>query len=589
MEILQVKNLNFTYPGCSEKIIDDVTFSVESGEFVVICGETGCGKTTLLRMLKKELAPFGERSGKIYYNNMNLEELDDHTAACDIGFVMQKPENQIVTDKVWHELSFGLENMGLSTPVIRRRVSEMSSYFGIGDWFHKEISELSGGQKQLLNLAAVMVMQPKVLILDEPTAQLDPITAADFIATLQRLNQDFSITIIIVEHRLEEVLPIADQAMLLEKGKLLYYDTPRKVAKQLKTNHRMMCAMPTAVRLYNALQIDSSCPLTVKEGRNFIENNFKNEIKILTGHHERNSNGAKLYPEDTLESVTYQRNKDIALQLKDVWFRYHKDSPDVLKGAELTVYQNEIFCILGGNAAGKSTMLGVASGVLKPYSGNISLFGKKMKDYKNGTLYKNNLAMLPQDVATVFLRDTVEEDLKELMKEEVSLLFDISKLLHKHPYDLSGGEQQLCALAKVLMQKPRILLLDEPTKGIDAFAKKGILKILQDLKAMGMTIVIVTHDVEFAAGCADRCALFFDGAITSTDPPRLFFAENSFYTTAANRMTRQFYKNIVTIEDAVTICQLNGVKDVMKEEINDEKGNSICAAADRDSCGYSAG
>lgn len=542
MEILQVKNLSFTYPGCNSKVIDDVSFTVESGEFMVICGETGCGKTTLLRSFKKELAPYGERSGEIYYNGIRLEELDNSTAASEIGYVMQKPENQIVTDKVWHELSFGLENLGFATPVIRRRVSEMSSYFGIGDWFHKDINELSGGQKQLLNLAAVMVMQPKVLILDEPTAQLDPITAADFIATLQRLNRDFSITIILVEHRLEEVLPIADTVLMLEKGKLLYYDTPRKVAKLLKNNERMMYAMPCAVRLFNAFQINVTCPLTVKEGRSFVEHNFNNHVQLL---HQRGENPSK-------------RKEDIALQLKDVWFRYHKDTMDVLKGADLTVYKNEILCILGGNASGKTTMLGVAAGVLKPYSGSITLFGKKLKDYKNGTLYQNNLALLPQDVATVFLGNTVEEDLKELGQLNMDLPYDVSGLLQQHPYDLSGGEQQLCALTKVLLQKPRVLLLDEPTKGIDAFAKRGIIKILKNLKTMGITIVIVTHDVEFAAECADRCGLFFDGNITSTDAPELFFAENSFYTTAANRMTRQIYDHIVTVEDAVKICEMNG-------------------------------
>ncbi len=562
MEIIQVENLSFTYPEGSQRVIDNISFSVKEGEFVVVCGETGCGKTTLLRMLKKELTPCGDRRGEILYQGVKLEELPAHVAAAEIGFVLQKPENQIVTDKVWHELAFGLENLGLSTPVIRRRVSEMSSYFGIGDWFHKEISELSGGQKQLLNLASVMVMQPRVLILDEPTAQLDPITAADFIATLQRLNRDFSVTIIIVEHRLEEVLPVADYVMLLEKGRLLAYDTPREVAKQLNNNMRMMYAMPCAVRLYNAFQIDTPCPLTVREGRSFIQESFRTERKTLEGVSASESDFQKRKGDTSFISsgVTIDTfaAKEVALRLKDVWFRYHKDSADVLKGTELTVYQNEILCILGGNASGKSTLLGVIAGILKAYGGTIQLFGKKIKDYKNGTLYQNNLALLPQDVATVFLGNTVEEDLKELGKEKIELPFDISGLLKKHPYDLSGGEQQLCALAKVLLQNPRILLLDEPTKGVDAFAKQGVLQILRELKAGGMTIVVVTHDVEFAAECGDRCALFFDGNITSTDEPRLFFAENSFYTTAANRMTRQLYQNIVTVGDAVRICQLNG-------------------------------
>jgi energy-coupling factor transporter ATP-binding protein EcfA2 len=278
--------------------------------------------------------------------------------------------------------------------------------------------------------------------------------------------------------------------------------------------------------------------------RSLIEANFTNEVRTLKTS----------APEDS------GRKKETVLQLKEVWFRYHRDTPDILKGASLTVYRNEILCILGGNASGKSTMLGVIAGILKAYGGTITLFDKKLQSYKYGSLYRNNLALLPQDVTTVFTGNTVEEDGKELGNLQESLPFDISGLLHRHPYDLSGGEQQLCALAKVLLQKPRLLLLDEPTKGIDAYAKRDIIKILKDLKKSGMTIILVTHDVEFAAACADRCALLFDGDIISADTPELFFAENNFYTTAANRMTRYIYDNIVTIEEAIEICRRNGRK-----------------------------
>ncbi|MDF2841873.1 MAG: ykoD 1 [Herbinix sp.] len=538
MDILQIKELNFTYPSCGNKILDNISFNVKDGDFVVVCGETGCGKSTLLRMLKKELIPVGERTGAVYYNHILLDELKDEISASEIGFVLQKPENQIVTDKVWHELSFGLENMGLPSAVIRRRVSEMSSYFGIGEWFSKEVNELSGGQKQLLNLASILVMQPKILILDEPTSQLDPIAAADFIATLQKLNRELSLTILLVEHRLEEVFPIANMVLMLEKGQVVNYDTPVKVAGMLRENERMMCAMPSAVRLFHHFDINTKCPITVKEGRRFIEENFTNEINEL----QRNQP---------------MRSKEVVLQFKDVWFRYHKDARDILKGTTFSVFQNEIFCILGGNASGKTTMLGAAAGIHRSYAGSIKLYGQKINSFKNGKLYKNNLALLPQDVATVFVGNTVEEDLCEISKDNIAIPFDISGLLKNHPYDLSGGEQQICALAKVLLQKPRVLLLDEPTKGVDAFAKQGIINILKDLKRMGLTIIIVTHDVEFAASCADRCALCFDGNIVSSDVPELFFTDNNFYTTAANRMTRYLYEKIVTIEDAINICSFN--------------------------------
>lgn len=538
MELLQVENLSFAYPGRSEKALDGVSFAVNGGDFVVVCGETGCGKTTLLRMLKRELTPAGERSGTVRFRGVRLDELDARASACEIGFVMQKPEQQIVTDKVWHELAFGLENSGLPTPVIRRRVAEMASYFGIGDWFRRDVAELSGGQKQLLNLAAVMVMQPKLLILDEPTSQLDPIAAADFIATLQKLNRELSLTILLVEHRLEEVFPAADKALLLKKGKIARYGTPRSVAGSLAEDEPMLDAMPCAVRVYHRLEAPGPCPLTVKEGRRFIEDNFKNTVR-------------------SLEFPSYAHAPMAALELKDVWFRYEKDRPDVLRGTSLTVYEHEIFCVLGGNAAGKSTMLGVAAGLRRAYRGKIRVFGKKIGDYRNGALYKNTLALLPQDVQTVFLQNTVRGDLAEISSDFSPVPFDLTPYLDRHPYDLSGGEQQLCALAKTLLLKPRLLLLDEPTKGVDAHAKRRILDVLRDLRSSGLTVVIVTHDVEFAALCADRCALFFGGEIASCDVPSLFFAENNFYTTAANRMTRFYYDNVVTAEDAVRLCKLN--------------------------------
>ena len=272
MELLKVENLTFTYPrqpgDTSEQrpALSDVSFQVEEGEFLVVCGESGCGKTTLLRLLKRELAPEGEKSGAIYFHGASQEELTDREAACEIGFVMQNPENQIVTDKVWHELAFGLENMGMSTPEIRRRVAEMACFFGIDDWFRKKTAELSGGQKQLLNLASIMAMQPRLLILDEPTSQLDPIAAKDFIQTLMKINKELGLTILLTEHRLEDAFPVADRVAVMEKGRLLFIRPPKEAGKELKKldkNHKMLLGLPSAVRIYQGLDAaDVECPLT---------------------------------------------------------------------------------------------------------------------------------------------------------------------------------------------------------------------------------------------------------------------------------------------------------------------------------------
>ena len=553
MEILHLENVSFRYPTAAENAIDGVSLRVQSGEFVVVCGESGCGKTTLLRLLKRALAPAGTRSGEIYYCGVAQSALSERTEASEIGYVLQNPDNQIVTDKVWHELAFGLENLGLPTEVIRRRVGEMASYFGIQDLFRCDTDSLSGGQKQLLNLASVMVMQPKLLILDEPTSQLDPIAAADFIATLRKLNNELGLTVLLVEHRLEEVFPIADKVLLMDKGRVLLYDTPRDVGRSLAASHPMQLGLPSAVRIFNALGQDGACPLTVREGRDFLERLLAPEPPAAAG-------------DDA--PPPYVHDGEAALEMKNVFFRYERSLPDVLRGASLCVYKGEFYCLLGGNGTGKTTTLNVLAGLNRAYRGKVRVGGRPIGDYKGGALYRGNLALLPQNPQTVFVRDRLRDDFAELLeaqgvkKEErdariasVAEKIGVAALLDQHPYDLSGGEQQKCAIAKMLLLEPRILLMDEPTKGLDAHAKRVLRDILRALKADGITILMVTHDVAFAAENADRCALFFDGEVLSADVPERFFAENNFYTTAANRMARHFRKYAVTCEQVTAYAR----------------------------------
>ena len=556
MEVFTLQNLTFRYPEAKKNTLESVSLSLHEGEFAVLCGESGCGKSTLLRLLKRELAPYGTQTGKILYRGEDLSMLDPRTAAPEIGFVLQNPESQIVTDTVWHELAFGLENLGLPPQTIRRRVAEMASYFGIGRWFHQKTAELSGGQKQLLNLASVMVMQPNVLLLDEPTAQLDPIAAANFIATLHKINQELGMTILLVEHRLEEVFPLADRVFLLDSGKLLFADSPRRIPSffQAHPHHPMLAGLPAAMRLFDLLEETGDCPLTVREGKEFLTGTYSNHITSL--------------PEKPTPPHT-----EPALELRDVWFRYEKDTPDVLRGMSLTVEKGEHFCILGGNGSGKTTALSVIAGLRKAYRGKLILNGKPLHSYSPTTLYRQNLALLPQNPQSVFLENTVRADLAEVCKAlhlapeetesailQVCEKLNISDLLSMHPYDLSGGEQQKAALAKMLLLRPQILLLDEPTKGIDANARQTFAEILKQLQADGITIVTVTHDVEFAAANADRCGMLFDGEMVSTDTPTAFFSENHFYTTAANRIARGFYQNAVLCEEIAALCQINGKK-----------------------------
>ena len=550
MEILTVRDLSFKYALGKEDAISGISFGVDEGAFVAVCGPTGCGKSTLLRMLKKELIPMGDVSGEVLLDGVSLSDIDTRTSASAVGFVMQRPEHQIVTDKVWHELAFGLENLGMPQDVIRRRVSEIASYFDIEDWFEMNVADLSGGQKQLLNLASVMVMQPRLLILHEPTSQLDPIAASDFIATVRKLNTDMGLTVIMVEHRLQEVIPAASRLLIMDKGRLLHYGPTRQVCEEVSDRPDLLAAMPSTVRLFKIMGGEGDCPLTISEGRAWAET-FGNDVQPVFAASGKAKDGSA--PEN-LGSAGDDgaADKDVpAMEFDDVWFRYGKDLHDVLRGTTLSVKQGEIFCILGGNGSGKTTCLGAAAGLNKPYSGTVKVFGKNVRDYKNQSLYRNCLTMLPQDVQTIFLKNTVREELKDAGESARTLPYDIDRLMDKHPYDLSGGEQQLVALAKVLASEPKLLLLDEPTKGIDTYSSERISGILKSLRDGGMTIVIVTHDVEFAARTADRCAMFFRGEVTSVDEPRAFFSENNFYTTTVNRMTRGLFKDCVTLEDAV--------------------------------------
>lgn len=540
MELIKVEGLSFTYPNCEAPAISGVSFTAESGSFNVLCGATGCGKSTLLRLFKRELTIQGSHSGRILFCGRDVNELSAGESASKIGFVMQDPEQQIVTDKVWHELAFGLESLGTSEDVIARRTAEMASYFGIGEWYDRDTAQLSGGQKQLLNLASIMVMQPELLILDEPTAQLDPVAASDFISTLRKLNDDFGITIIIAEHRLEEVIPICSELMIMSRGKLIAQGEPRRVVAELEAPD-IMLGMPSAARLFRELGTSGRCPLTVREGRELLAKGYSNDVR-------------------NIEENEYTHSPDAALEFRDVYFRYSKGSPDVLRGLNMKVYTGEAVCILGGNGSGKTTSLCAAAGLLRPYSGSVSIFGKKLRDYKNQSLYRGCLAMLPQDVRTVFLKNSVREELADSGIAPDELPFSLDEVLDSHPYDLSGGQMQLAALAKVLAVKPRLLLLDEPTKALDPAAKRNIARVIANLKSSGMTVVIVTHDIEFAAQCADRCMLFFNGRIVSQGTPRVFFSGSSFYTTAISRMTRGFFDNAATVEDAVELCRRNGVR-----------------------------
>lgn len=536
MALLRFDGLSFAYPYASRRTLQDVSFEMAEGEYLVLCGPSGCGKTTLLKQAKRELRPVGSREGQVLYQNTPIDELSAESAFTEIGYVQQNPEDQIVTDFVWHELAFGLENLALPTKVIRRRVAEMAAFFGMETWFRKKTSELSGGQKQMLNLASVMAMNPKLLILDEPTSMLDPLAARSLLDTVERINRELGVAVLLTEHRLDAVFPVCDRVLVMDGGKLRIDGAPAKIASQLAQEtekERLYYGLPAPVRICGELGADP-IPLSVRQARGYLKTILKD---------------AKPQAEEPVKQEPEREDKPV-LSCKEVWMRYASTEPDVLRGAELQLYKKEHLCLLGGNGAGKTTLLSCLIGTAKPQRGKVGL-------------QKNcRLAMLPQRPQALFTQDDVLSDLLEVGNETDARAWaeklELTGLLDRHPFDLSGGELQRAALCKLLLRNADVLLLDEPTKGLDAYAKAELGAILKKLNADGVSILTVTHDLDFAASFADRCAMMFDGRVISADEPHRFFSGNRYYTTDANRIAGSWFPSAITCEEVVQNCREAG-------------------------------
>ena len=557
MNLVEVKDFSFSYPECSHKVLEHVNLKIKEGTLNVICGRSGCGKSTLLRQLKTVLAPSGNTSGQILYRGVSLKDTDHRTQSQEIGFVMQNPDNQIVTDKVWHELAFGLESLGCDNATIRLRVAEMASYFGIQQWFYKNVTELSGGQKQLLNLAAVMAMHPSLLILDEPTSQLDPIAASDFLETVKKINRDIGTTVLLTEHRLQDIIPYADRIFVMDEGGVFLEGTPREIGTALgREKHGMFLSMPVPMQIYVETRSRLTCPLTVSQGRQWIRDYI--EEKGITREQIQQANQRlagfthaqdNKFPGEAAGSEgkgifaglkSKNNTPGPAIQMKGVWFRYEKDSPDVVRDLSLEVKKGEFYALVGGNGTGKSTTLSLLSRVHQPYKGRIYLEGKDLRSFKDNQLYCGYLGVMPQNPQSIFLKKTVLEDLysviggkKEKPSKEYSLsmkkekaiegivsLTHLDGLLDRHPYDLSGGEQQRLALAKILLLRPKLLLMDEPFGALDEITKRAMQNDLLALqKKLGMTVVFITHDIREAMKLGDRVLVMEQGKIAQCDTP----------------------------------------------------------------------
>lgn len=511
--MISFENFSFSYPA-GNPVLHEISFNIREGEIFVLCGASSSGKSTLLHCIKEEIAPPGRQTGQIIRT----------IPSADIAVVFQNPETQLVTGSLLHDLAFGMENMGLPSDVMKKRMAETVSFFGMEELLHRDVNSLSGGQKQLASLCAALMMRPRLLLLDEPVSQLDPIAAREFWDLLQRINEEFGVTILVTEHKLDEVVTLADRIALLDGGQVCYCGTPLAVTKEIwaKKDAEHVLFIPSVPR----------CSQTIADKTCFTPKELKSLLPPLsqTPQEERKTEGTA------------------QIKIKKLLFSYDT-GPYVLKNLELTVNNGDFICILGGNGSGKSTLLKLLAGILKPASGAVRMGGWRVK--------KPKIGYLPQDPNTYFIADTVREELMRYGKAEKDPMiqaFGIFDLMDTHPYDISGGEKQKVALVSLLLQDLDILLLDEPTKGLDPYSKRITARFL---KQSGKTIVAVTHDLEFAAAYADRCAMLFDGEIAFLQEPKRFFCENRYYTTPIHKAMPKPDIPAILYEDVIRLC---GVK-----------------------------
>lgn len=594
MALLHIEGLSFSYPNQTDQALVNINLEVQKGEFLLLCGPSGCGKTTLLRHVKPFLEPVGKKSGDITFNKVKTSLIDERQAAMKIGLIMQKPESQIVTETVRHELAFGLECLGIHPPLIAKRIAETVSYFGIEELYNKKNNELSGGEKQLVSIAAIVAMRPELILLDEPASQLDPIAARNLYDLLLRLNTELGITVILSEHRIEDVFSIADRVVVMNHGKLICQNSPKQAAFFMaeSEDEKVRAMLPIPAKLYKEISslvtnddkntssmktssIPAEIPVTVRDVKSWFEAMAKRHLTLPVYNSE-----VSVIADNEVEDTKNIKNKlkwrqDYLIQMDSLYFRFEKNAEDVLRNLSLKIRKGEILSVVGGNGAGKTTLLRLICGIIKPYSG-------KVKFPDSGL----NVAYLPQNPQSMFAYDTVLEDLQNVeggltgtqrflkstgltvakdntvssKLQSIIDRLDIQTIIGKHPFDLSFGELQRAALAMLLIKKPNLLLLDEPTKGLDTLTKKKIAELLKSLCADGLTVVAVTHDIEFAAEYSQSCAMLFDGRILNVETPEKFFSGNMSYTTAAHRIAGNIFSQTITCEEVTTRWKESAIK-----------------------------
>lgn len=466
---LGMSGVSFSYAGAHDgaPVLRDVRLEVPEGAFALVVGATGSGKSTLLRLAKPEVSPAGALAGSVEVFGEDVRSLGPVASARAVGYVFQSPDSQVVCDTVWHEMAFGLENLGVPEPEMRRRIAETCTFFGMGPWFRARTAELSGGQRQLLALAATLAMRPRLLLLDEPTSMLDPLAERDFLSLLFRANRELGVTVVVATHSPEAMVPYASCAFAIADGRV---------------GECGLDSLARSPRLPGLSSRDAAAELRT------------------------------------------------CVRVDDAWLRYGREAPWVLRSLDLAVGEGRVRALVGANGCGKSTLLSLVAGALRAQRGRV----------RNAAAADQ--ALLPQGPKAVLSCERVRDELEEWMGSGRYGRGDVEAALaglglegcaDRHPYDLSGGQQQLLALEKTLLVRPRLLLLDEPTKGLDPAARERVARRVARARDEGTTVVVATHDMGFVRAVADEVSLMFDGGITVTEPTRDFFESSWLYRDGA--------------------------------------------------------
>ena len=556
--MIKIRDLTFYYGDASRPALQDVNLDIEDGEFVLVTGPSGCGKTSLCRCLNGLIPHFygGEIAGGLEVQGLDVMRHTTRELATRVGMVFQDPENQLVSMDVQREVAFGLENLAFPRDVMAKRVEEALDTLGISGLRHRQVHELSGGEKQKVVISSVLALHPDVLVLDEPTSELDPKGAEDVLSIVRRLNDELGITVILVEHRLDRVVHLVDRMIVMDEGKIIADGNPRAVLSNGDITS-IGAGVPPIVRIVqrlrdNGVNVDN-IPLTVKEGRSMLKDIFM---------------GAR---GGTLSQAESADNGRPVIEIDKLWHAY-PEGITALKNVSLRICEGEFVAVMGRNASGKTTLVKHINGLLQPTKGKVIVSGI---DTRRATI-----AQLSRKVGFIFqnpndhiFADTVEEEIAFILKnlgfdsgeiaariDEMLEMFALKEFRKRYPRSLSGGERQRVAMASVLVARPRVLILDEPTRGMDYRLKSELMRFLNGYREKGNTVVLVTHDVETVAEHADRVVLLSEGGVVVDGNKRDVLSRALFFSPQINRLVQAFEKygvpnNILTVDEALDILK----------------------------------